>query len=53
MTGVRGRTWVGVGANHLRMPAELPYGDQRRIEIARALEHASKIDEATPRHIRG
>jgi len=28
---------VGVGANRFRMPAELPYGDQRRIEIARAL----------------
>jgi branched-chain amino acid transport system ATP-binding protein len=29
--------WVGVGANRFRMPAELPYGDQRRVEIARAL----------------
>ncbi len=29
--------WVGVGANRTRMPAELPYGDQRRVEIARAL----------------
>jgi len=29
--------WVGVGANRLRMPSELPYGDQRRVEIARAL----------------
>jgi len=29
--------WVGVGANRFRMPGELPYGDQRRIEIARAL----------------
>ncbi|MEJ0071971.1 MAG: ABC transporter ATP-binding protein [Pseudomonadota bacterium] len=29
--------WVGVGANRLRMPNELPYGDQRRVEIARAL----------------
>jgi branched-chain amino acid transport system ATP-binding protein len=29
--------WVGVGANRFRMPHELPYGDQRRVEIARAL----------------
>jgi branched-chain amino acid transport system ATP-binding protein len=29
--------WVGVGANRFRMPSELPYGDQRRVEIARAL----------------
>ena len=29
--------WVGVGANRFRMPNELPYGDQRRVEIARAL----------------
>jgi branched-chain amino acid transport system ATP-binding protein len=29
--------WVGVGANRFRMPDELPYGDQRRVEIARAL----------------
>jgi branched-chain amino acid transport system ATP-binding protein len=29
--------WVGVGENRFRMPAELPYGDQRRVEIARAL----------------
>src|SRR5581483_9790580 len=29
--------WVGVGDNRLRMPNELPYGDQRRVEIARAL----------------
>ena len=27
--------WVGV--NRFRMPGELPYGDQRRVEIARAL----------------
>jgi ABC-type branched-subunit amino acid transport system ATPase component len=26
-----------VGANRFRMPGELPYGDQRRVEIARAL----------------
>jgi len=29
--------WVGVGENRFRMPSELPYGDQRRVEIARAL----------------
>jgi branched-chain amino acid transport system ATP-binding protein len=29
--------WVGVGANRFRVPGELPYGDQRRVEIARAL----------------
>jgi branched-chain amino acid transport system ATP-binding protein len=29
--------WVGVSDNRFRMPAELPYGDQRRVEIARAL----------------
>ena len=29
--------WVGVGANRLQMPKELPYGVQRRVEIARAL----------------
>ncbi len=29
--------WVGVGTNRFRMPGELPYGDQRRVEIARAL----------------
>jgi branched-chain amino acid transport system ATP-binding protein len=29
--------WVGVGPNRFRMPSELPYGDQRRVEIARAL----------------
>lgn len=29
--------WVGVGSNRFRMPGELPYGDQRRVEIARAL----------------
>ncbi len=29
--------WVGVGGNRFRMPGELPYGDQRRVEIARAL----------------
>jgi branched-chain amino acid transport system ATP-binding protein len=29
--------WVGVGENRFRLPRELPYGDQRRVEIARAL----------------
>src|SRR5262249_36808789 len=29
--------WVGVGETRFRMPTELPYGDQRRVEIARAL----------------
>jgi branched-chain amino acid transport system ATP-binding protein len=29
--------WVGVAENRFRMPGELPYGDQRRVEIARAL----------------
>ena len=29
--------WVGVGENRFRLPGELPYGDQRRVEIARAL----------------
>jgi branched-chain amino acid transport system ATP-binding protein len=29
--------WVGVGESRFRMPSELPYGDQRRVEIARAL----------------
>ncbi len=28
---------VGMGDNRYRMPSELPYGDQRRVEIARAL----------------
>jgi branched-chain amino acid transport system ATP-binding protein len=29
--------WVGIWEKRFLMPAELPYGDQRRLEIARAL----------------
>jgi branched-chain amino acid transport system ATP-binding protein len=29
--------WVGIGERRYLMPGELPYGDQRRLEIARAL----------------
>jgi ABC-type branched-subunit amino acid transport system ATPase component len=29
--------WVGVGDNRSRLPAHLPYGDQRKVGIARAL----------------
>jgi len=29
--------WVGIAEHRLLMPRELPYGDQRRLEIARAL----------------
>jgi branched-chain amino acid transport system ATP-binding protein len=29
--------WVGVSHSRFRLPSELPYGEQRRVEIARAL----------------
>ncbi len=29
--------WVGIAAHRFLMPRELPYGDQRRLEVARTL----------------
>ena len=35
--------WVGIGEKRFLMPSELPYGDQRRLEIARALATEPKL----------
>jgi branched-chain amino acid transport system ATP-binding protein len=35
--------WVGIWEKRFLMPSELPYGDQRRLEIARALATEPKL----------
>ena len=35
--------WVGIREKRFLMPSELPYGDQRRLEIARALATEPKL----------
>lgn len=48
--------WVGIYDKRLLMPSELPYGDQRRLEIARALATEPTmimLDEPTAGMIEG
>ena len=35
--------WVGIAEKRFLMPSELPYGDQRRLEIARALSTEPRL----------